>query len=43
MDAAIEWLDPLRWLTWFQDNPWLALAIGVPVAALMLWRLVKGG
>lgn len=43
MDVVLEWLDPLRWLTWFQDNPWPALAIGVPVAALILWRLVKGG
>ncbi len=43
MEAVLDWLDPARWLTWVQDNPWLALAIGAPLAALVLWRLIKGG
>lgn len=43
METLIEWLNPLRWLALAQDHPWLTLAIGVPVAALVVWRLVKGG
>lgn len=43
METLLEWLSPLRWLAWAQDHPWLTLAIGVPVAALVVWRLVKGG
>ena len=43
MDAVLDWLAPARWLAWVQDNPWLALAIGLPLAAVILWRLVKGG
>jgi RND family efflux transporter MFP subunit len=43
MEAVFEWLNPARWLAWVQDNPWLALAIGAPLVALVLWRLIKGG
>ena len=43
MEAVLDWVNPDRWMSWVQDNPWLALAIGVPLAALVLWRLVKGG
>ena len=43
MEAVFDWLNPARWLAWAQDNPWLALAIGVPLATLILWRLIKGG
>ena len=43
METLIQWLNPLRWLAWAQDHPWLTLAIGVPVAAFVVWRLVKGG
>ena len=43
MDAVLDWLAPARWLAWVQDNPWLALAIGLPLAAVILWRLIKGG
>ncbi|GMQ76368.1 MAG: efflux RND transporter periplasmic adaptor subunit [Gammaproteobacteria bacterium] len=43
MEALFEWLNPARWLVWAQDNPWLALAIGVPLAAVVVWRLIKGG
>ena len=43
METLLEWLSPNRWLAWAQDNPWLVLAIGVPLAALILWRLIKGG
>jgi RND family efflux transporter MFP subunit len=43
MEALLEWLDPAFWLSWTQDNPWLSLGIGAPLAALLLWRLIKGG
>ena len=43
MEALLEWLDPALWLSWIQDNPWLSLGIGAPLAALLLWRLIKGG
>jgi len=43
MEALIEWLNPLRWLSWAQDHPWLTLAVLLPVAALVIWRLVRGG
>ena len=43
MEALLEWLDPAFWLSWIQDSPWLSLGIGAPLAALLLWRLIKGG
>jgi len=43
IEALAEWLNPDRWLAWVQANPWLALAIGAPLAALVLWRLIRGG
>ena len=43
MDSVLGWLNPIRWLDWIQGHPWLALLIGVPLAALILWRLIKGG
>ena len=43
MEALLEWLDPALWRSWIQDNPWLSLGIGAPLAALLLWRLIKGG
>jgi len=43
METFLGWLDPARWLTWAEANPWLVLAIGVPLAALVIWRLIKGG
>ena len=43
MEALLDWLSPARWLTWVQDNPWLAVAIGLPLAARILWRLIRGG
>ena len=43
METLLEWLDPALWLSWIQDNPWLSLGIGAPLAALLLWRLIKGG
>ena len=43
MEALLKWLDPALWLSWIQDNPWLSLGIGAPLAALLLWRLIKGG
>ena len=43
MEALLEWLSPALWLSRVQDNPWLALAIGLPLGALVLWRLIKGG
>ena len=43
MEAMLEWLDPALWLSWIQDNPWLSLGIAAPLAALLLWRLIKGG
>lgn len=43
MEAALDWLNPAGWLAWLQDRPWLALALGAAVAAIVLWRLVKGG
>ena len=43
METLLEWLSPVLWLAWIQDHPWFALAIGLPVGALVLWRLIKGG
>ena len=43
MEALLKWLDPALWLSWIQDNRWLSLGIGAPLAALLLWRLIKGG
>jgi membrane fusion protein, multidrug efflux system len=43
MDALLAWLDPTLWLDWMQESPWLTLAIAIPLGALVLWRLVKGG
>ena len=43
IETLLEWLSPVLWLAWIQDNPWCALAIGLPVGALVLWRLIKGG
>lgn len=43
METLLPWLDPQRWLAWVQDHPWLTLAVGAPVAAFVIWRLVKGG
>lgn len=43
MEALFEWLSPALWLNRVQDNPWLALAIGLPLGTLVLWRLIKGG
>lgn len=43
METLLEWLDPALWLSWIQDNRWLSLGIGAPLAALLLWRLIKGG
>ncbi len=43
METLPEWLNPLNWLTWLQENPLLALLIVVPFVAFVIWRLVKGG
>ena len=43
MDTIFEWLNPLNWLAWLQENTLLALVIGVPLAALVIWRLIRGG
>jgi len=43
METLVEWLNPLRWLSWAPDHPWLTLAVLVPVAAFVIWRLIKGG
>ena len=43
MEVLLEWLDPALLLSWIQDNLWLSLGIGAPLAALLLWRLIKGG
>ncbi len=43
MDIVFEWLNPLNWLAWLQESPLLALVIGVPLAALLIWRLICGG
>ena len=43
MEALFEWLNPLSWLAWLQENTLLALVIGVPLAALVIWRLIRGG
>lgn len=42
METVFEWLNPLVWLDWAQDHPSLSLAIGVPIAAFVIWRLVRG-
>ncbi len=43
MDALFGWLNPGNWVAWVQDHPWLALGIGLPLGALVAWRLIKGG
>lgn len=43
METLIEWLNPLNWLVWLQENPFLALLIVAPLVALIIWRLIKGG
>lgn len=43
MDVVLQWLNPLSWVAWLQENTLLALAIGVPLVAIVIWRLIKGG
>ncbi len=43
MESILELLNPARLLAWAQEHPWLTLAIGLPLGALVIWRLVKGG
>lgn len=43
MEELLNWLEPSSMLAWAENHPWLVAAIGVPLAALVAWRLVKGG
>lgn len=43
MEELLSWLNPDRWISWGQDNPWLVLGVGLPLAGLVLWRLIRGG
>lgn len=43
MESILELLNPANILAWAQENPWFTLAIGLPLGALVIWRLVKGG
>ncbi len=43
MESILELLNPASLLAWAQEHPWLTLAIGLPLGALVIWRLVKGG
>ncbi len=43
MEEILNWIDPGSVMVWAEDHPWLVLALGVPVAALVAWRLIKGG
>lgn len=43
MEELLNWLEPSSILAWAENSPWLVAAIGAPLAALVAWRLVKGG
>lgn len=43
MDDVLSWIDPSRLATWAGENPWLVTALALPLAAFLLWRLIKGG
>ena len=43
METVVEWLDPFVWIDWAQEHQWLALVIGAPIAAFVIWHLVRGG
>ena len=43
MDDLLTWLDPGNALAWAADHPLVSAAVGIPLAALVAWRLIKGG
>lgn len=43
METLLNWLSPANWIALIQSHPWISLAIGLPLAALVTWRLIKGG
>ena len=43
MDDLLNWFDPDIILAWATDHPWPSAAIGISLATLIVWRLIKGG
>ncbi len=42
MTDVFNWLDPSRVLDWASDSPWIMLAIGAALLALVVWQIWKG-
>ena len=43
MEEVLSWFDPSKLLAWGIENPILVAVVGLPLVAVLLWRLVKGG
>lgn len=43
MEEVFSWFDPSKLLAWGSENPFLVAVVGLPLVAVLLWRLVKGG
>ena len=42
MTDVFNWLDPSRVLDWASDSPWIMLAIGAALLALVVWQIWMG-
>ncbi len=43
MNDLLSWFDPSNALAWATDHIWVTAAVGIPLAALIVWRLIRGG
>ena len=42
MDEIPQWLNPITLIAWASDNPWVMAAIGLALAALIVWQIWRG-